>query len=247
MSDVPSQYRTSLHSGGALCLPVPRARPRSCATLAYRRCHEPPNEGRKALKRYEPWASRETSPRPFSELLDAGHPGRRPQEGTSSQATGPIRVARRTPARDTLSRAAPSPVAGLSSGRCFGEDRRNAGPDIPPGPVRLRHRWTGKTDSGAAATSLGQIWGPCRGGDDEGRRVARAAHPPTGHEVPEPSGILHRSPSGRLAGISRLRLAAMRPCDWPRGPTTKRIQSTFIDTIHGRVESYADWLTFVDA
>ena len=32
----------------------------------------------------------------------------------------------------------------------------------------------------------------------------------------------------------------------PRGPVTERIQSTFIDAIHGRVDAYKDWLTVVD-
>ena len=32
----------------------------------------------------------------------------------------------------------------------------------------------------------------------------------------------------------------------PRGPVTERIQSTFIDAIHGRIDAYKDWLTIVD-
>ncbi|MBS3941075.1 MAG: branched-chain amino acid transaminase [Actinobacteria bacterium] len=32
----------------------------------------------------------------------------------------------------------------------------------------------------------------------------------------------------------------------PRGPVTERIQSTFIDAIHGRIDAYKDWLTVVD-
>ncbi|HSK25229.1 MAG TPA: branched-chain amino acid transaminase [Egicoccus sp.] len=32
----------------------------------------------------------------------------------------------------------------------------------------------------------------------------------------------------------------------PRGPVTERIQSTFIDAIHGRVDAYKDWLTVVE-
>jgi branched-chain amino acid aminotransferase len=32
----------------------------------------------------------------------------------------------------------------------------------------------------------------------------------------------------------------------PRGPITERIQSTFVDAIHGRIDAYKDWLTVVD-
>lgn len=32
----------------------------------------------------------------------------------------------------------------------------------------------------------------------------------------------------------------------PRGPVTERIQSTFVDAIHGRIDAYKDWLTIVD-
>ncbi|MEX2503595.1 MAG: branched-chain-amino-acid transaminase, partial [Egicoccus sp.] len=32
----------------------------------------------------------------------------------------------------------------------------------------------------------------------------------------------------------------------PRGPVTERIQSTFIDAIHGRIDAYKDWLTVVE-
>ncbi|MFA9444811.1 branched-chain amino acid transaminase [Egicoccus sp. AB-alg6-2] len=32
----------------------------------------------------------------------------------------------------------------------------------------------------------------------------------------------------------------------PRGPVTERIQSTFVDAIHGRIDAYKDWLTVVD-
>ncbi|GGI06342.1 branched-chain amino acid transaminase [Egicoccus halophilus] len=32
----------------------------------------------------------------------------------------------------------------------------------------------------------------------------------------------------------------------PRGPVTERIQSAFLDAIHGRNDRYADWLTVVD-
>ncbi|MFA9431360.1 branched-chain amino acid transaminase [Egicoccus sp. AB-alg2] len=32
----------------------------------------------------------------------------------------------------------------------------------------------------------------------------------------------------------------------PRGPVTERIQATFVDAIHGRIDAYKDWLTIVD-